>query len=146
MKLRHYSVLFSFCLLITVAFQNCSVESRTGMLDSRARFQSPPGLPAINYFKETPPPLICGKSGWAYLMRNYISRNCSSCHYSGSFAPTPFADTNLDTAYNNAQWISDTQWHTFTTQNKFCVPNCDIVPEGEVYQGLMEWSHHVNCP
>lgn len=101
----------------------------------------------INNFKEPPPPLICGRSGWDFMLRNYIKQNCSACHYAGGFASPPFAADNLDTAYNAAKTIAKDRWQATVTDNRFCVPNCNLSRTGQMYEGLMEWvDNKYGCP
>ena len=123
-------------------FQNCARQPDTFGQSSEQEYS----LPEINYFKETRPTLICGKDGWAFMQRNYISTNCSGCHYQGAPNRTQFAGLDLDNAFTNAKSVSKDSWHKFTTQNAFCYPNCDLNQNGDVYKGLMEWADHKDCP
>lgn len=138
--------LFIFSLISF--FQNCAPPPKTSSAENNtSTYVAPPGLPAINYFKEPRPALLCGPDGWAYLQRNYIDKNCAGCHYQGSVVNSfSFGDRNINISFNNAKLITKSQWHTFTTRNGFCYPNCDILPEGEVYHGLMEWADNHDCP
>lgn len=135
-------------LIVITSYQNCAPPppptSNTNSTNSM--YVAPSGLPAINYFREQRPASLCGKDGWAFLQRNYISKNCSGCHYKGSIiAPYAFGDQDINIAYADAVLISKPKWDSFTTHNGFCYPNCNILPEGEVYHGIMEWTDHHTC-
>ncbi len=106
------------------------------------------GDPAdVNNFKEVPPAVICGKSGYDFLLRNYIRYNCGSCHASGGAGFPPFTATNLDDAYFSAMTVAKDRWIATVTQNRFCGPVCNLSTTGEVFRGLMEWiDHRSTCP
>lgn len=145
---KRVSAILSLGFIVLFLYQNCQKAPSSEGESPSMVYRAPPGLPAINYFKEEPPsPLICGPNGWAFLMRNYISKNCSACHSKDSFTKgRAFADANLELAYSEARWITKSQWHQFTIKNDFCYPNCDIVTDGEIYQGLMQWADNEICP
>lgn len=147
MNARKIISILSLTIPLIVTYQSCQKLDETHeSISSASRFSAPEGLPSINYLIEPPPHLICGKSGWGYMMRNYVKLHCGACHYQGAFAPIAFADKDLDMAYSQASWISREQWIRTTTQNRFCVPNCNIVSTGEVQQALVEWADNKNCP
>lgn len=134
-------------LPLVIIFENCSGGSNSLKVAESSSITAPDGLPPINYFVTAPPPLICGPSGWSFMMTNYIRVNCSGCHYSGSIvAPIAFADNNSLIAYQQAQLVSASSWSQFVTKNTFCYPDCNLDTRGEIYQGLMQWAANKTCP
>ena len=62
----------------------------------------------INKLRTARPSIICGESGYEYLLTEYLRPQCGDCHSSGSntFEPT-FTDSTFTTAFNGAMEISD---------------------------------------
>jgi len=130
---------------LLVLFQNCGntkLEPEDTDLDSNLNEEG-----SINFFKEKRPDLICGEEGYAFLMRNYITQNCSSCHTKGGFNDLrPLADTDLQKAFQSALGVNRDEWTAFTTANALCYPDCNLDKEGEVFKGIMEWYDNKVCP
>lgn len=101
----------------------------------------------VNNFKEVPPPVICGKAGYEFMLRNYIRYNCGSCHGASGVGFPSFTATDVDDAYFSAMTVGRDRWIATVTQNRFCGPACNLSTTGEVFNGLLQWlDNKSTCP
>jgi hypothetical protein len=98
----------------------------------------------INKLKNPRPSLIRGQEGYAYLLDEYLFEHCAACHGTNSFVDMPFASTDLGIAYEDALRYTAPNFLDSVSDNRFCGPDCNLDPDGEVYQAISEWLRNRN--
>lgn len=129
-------------LVVAIAYTNCSKEFE---MDESGFVLGDPR--DVNNFKSPPPSVICGKSGYDFLLKNYIRSNCGACHGEGGIAFPQFTASGLNDAHWAAQLVPRERWIATITENRFCGPSCNLSITGQMYGGFVEWLENpANCP
>lgn len=92
----------------------------------------------INQLKNPKPEVVCGESGYEYLMEEYLFENCVGCHAQNGFAQPPLADRDLTLSYEAALPVAKNKFLEAISENPLC-GDCNLETTGEVYQAIEEW-------
>ena len=136
-----YSTLTIFILaLMPLLFNNCAGSTQDNAAASSGLNTRNAG--DINTFSQNPPPLQ-GPDGFQFLLKEYFSTNCGSCHDSKVYFGAPYFDfAQPQKSYDLAKiGLTKQDMINRVTNNPFC-PGCKLNPNGEVYKGIMYWLDH----
>jgi hypothetical protein len=96
---------------------------------------------------EIPDP-VCGPDGYAFIMKNYFTKYCTSCHTKSGFNPK-FADpADMENSFNVSLGIIRSKLIQSITENSFCRNDgCNLDTEDPLYKAIDQWTTmRYSCP
>lgn len=127
-------------LVVTMSllfFQNCQpleISNNFKNSNSSARLKNPPPVP------------FCGEKAYKFLMDEYFTSHCSTCHDQKGFAEPKFVmPSDPLNSYYSAKLITKKKFLESIEHNEFCGPDCNLSPEGETYKAIEAWIDNSTC-